>query len=195
MKEKFSNIFINSSSATFNIIFLLIIFEVIFYIFVISVGLNDVTSNIVKLSKDAIDINIKNIFYEVCSSTKITDKTCEELIDNDLFNNFINDIQHSKEQIYNNVMERTNNINKKQKRNNYIILGSIIFIYLIFIIIFQIIYKKKINFKKMGILLSISYIIIIVLEVILFFLVYSKLRPFNNTLIIIDILKYIGKNL
>lgn len=196
----YKTIIIDSISASTIIIFVLLVFELIFYFLVtkedIIKYLNHIDKRIPKQQ-----IILEELFYKLLNKHSIEGANIliqENETKNETSVYFLKKYRDKLVNIYNTsvdqlILEDTTNF-EKYKFKKYIELGLYIGLYTIIVIAFHYNFRSNISWRKIGMILFFSYTLIILCEVFFYYKVYSKVRLVDDHKLVNNLINEIKNN-
>lgn len=207
-KLSLKSVLINSISASIIIIFLLIVFEIIFYFLVTKQDIIKYLKHIDKklptqyIAVEEILINVLDNTPSQNKNNTSQNKNIPDVIknimvhkndDNSEVTVFFTKLYRDKLiDLFNNSVNELIAVDFKQFNTNtykrYIELSLYVGLYVIIVIAFHYLYKNTIEWGKITLILLFSYTLIILCEVFFYYNVYSKVRLINDNKLINNII-------
>lgn len=195
----YKKIIIDSISASTIIIFVLLVFELIFYFLVTKQDIIKYLKHIDKRIPKQ-QFVLEELFYKLLNKhstegANILIQENETRTETSVYllkkyrDKLVNIYNTSIEQL---ILEDTTNF-EKYKFKKYIELGLYIGLYTIFIIVFHYNFRSNISWRKISIILFFSYTLIIICEVFFYYKVYSKVRLVDDHKLVNNIINEIKK--
>lgn len=209
-KLDLKSVIINSISASIIIIFLLLVFEIIFYFLVTKQDIIKYLKHIDKklpiqyIAIEELLINVLDNTYNTSQNNNtpsqynnIPDVIQNIMVhkneDNSEVNVFFTKLYRDKLiDLFNNSVDELIAVDFNQFNTNtykrYIELSLYVGLYIIIVIAFHYLYKNTIEWGKITLILLFSYTLIILCEVFFYYKVYSKVRLINDNKLINNII-------